>query len=155
MLHVLAVQVAVLRQHLEGSGIGGQLVVGIVEVGLTTLVQRLHAGNLALHFVFDQRVHLVQKAGFVGHALAQHQADSALHVVALLQPHGFGLGADGPGRRGLQASSPENHAQVGPHRRVLVREHDHLQTVVGHVAGQVLVDLDHGAAEVLAIAPNC
>ena len=36
----------------------------------------------------------------------------------------------------------------------LVGEHDHLQAVVRHVAGEVLVDLHHRAAEVLAIAAH-
>ena len=154
VLHVFAVQVAVLRQHLQGSGVGGQLVIGIVEVGLTAFVQRLHAGNLALHLVFDQRVHLVQKTGFVGHALSQHQADGALHVVAFFQSNGFCFCADCPGGCGFKARRPKDHAQVGPDRRVLVREHDHLQAVVRHVEGQVFVDIHHRAAEVFSIAAH-
>ncbi|MNG41853.1 hypothetical protein D3C84_1313070 [compost metagenome] len=59
-------------QHLERSGVGGELVVGIVEVGLAALVERLHRFDLAFHFVLDQRIHLVEETGFVGGALAQH-----------------------------------------------------------------------------------
>ena len=70
MLHVLAIQVAVVRKHLERGGVGCQLIVGIVEVGLTAFVKRLHAGNLALHLVFHQRVHLVQETGGVDDSLA-------------------------------------------------------------------------------------
>jgi hypothetical protein len=67
-------------------------------------------------------------------------------------PGRFGLGADRPGRGGLETGSPEDHAEIGPDRRVLMGEHDHLQTVVGHVTGKVAVDLHHGAAEVFPIS---
>ena len=85
----------------------------------------------------------LQSPRLVAHALAQHQAHCALHVIALLDTRGFGLGADGPGRRGLQPGCPEDHTQVGPDSRVLVGEHHHLQAVAGHVMGEVLVDLHH------------
>jgi hypothetical protein len=154
VLHVAAVEVAVLGQHLEGGGVGGELVVGIVEVGFAVLVERLHGGDLAADFVLDQRIDLVEEAGLAGDAFAQDEADGARHVVALLDADGFGFGADGPRGGGLEPGSPEDHAEVGPDRRVLVGEHDHLQAVVRHVAGEVLVDLHHGAAEVLAIAAH-
>ena len=35
-----------------------------------------------------------------------------------------------------------------------MREHDHLQAVVGHVAGEILVNLHHRAAKVFAIATH-
>jgi hypothetical protein len=54
----------------------------------------------------------------------------------------------------LSPCSPEDHAEVGPDRRVLVGEHDHLHAVVRHVPGEVLVNLDHGTAEVFAIAAH-
>ena len=109
----------------------------------TAFVKRLHAGNLALHLVFHQRVHLVQEAGLIADALAKHQTHRALHIVALLDTRRLSLGADGPGGGGLQSCGPQNHAQICPDGRVLVREHDHLQAVVGHVVCQVLVYLHH------------
>ena len=78
VLHVLAVEVAVLREHLEGGGVGGELVVGVVEVRLAVLVERLHGGDLAVHFVLHQRIDLVEEAGLVDDALAQDEADGAL-----------------------------------------------------------------------------
>ncbi len=63
MLHVLAVESGVLREHFEGRGVGGELVVGVVEVRFAVLVECLHGGDLALHFVFDQRIDLVEKTG--------------------------------------------------------------------------------------------
>ena len=141
-------------EHLERGGVGGELVVGIVEVGFAVLVQGLHGRDLAFHFVLHQRIDLVEEAGLVGDAFAQDEADGALDVVAFLDAGGFGLGADGPGGGGLESGGPEDHAEVGPDRRVLVGEHDHLQAVVRHVAGEVAVDLHHGTAEVLAIAAH-
>ena len=65
VLHVAAVEGGVLGQHLERGGVGGELVVGIVEVGLAVLVERLHRCDLASHFVLHQRIDLVEEAGFV------------------------------------------------------------------------------------------
>jgi len=105
-------------------------------------------------FVFHQRIDLVEKARLVGGAFAQDEADGALDVVALLDARRFGFGTDGPGGGGLESGRPEDHAEVGPDRRVLMGEHDHLQAIVRHVPGEVLVYLHHRAAEVLAIAPH-
>jgi len=105
-------------------------------------------------FVFHQRIDLVEKARHVGGAFAQDEADGALDVVALLDARRFSLGADGPGGGGLETGSPEDHAEVGPDRRVLMGEHDHPQAIVRHVPGEVLVYLHYRAAEVLAIAPH-
>ena len=77
-----------MAEHLECSGVSGELVVGVVKVWLITFVKRLHGGNLVLYFVFDHWIDLVEEAGFVGDTLAQHEAYSALHVVALLDTPG-------------------------------------------------------------------
>ena len=37
---------------------------------------------------------------------------------------------------------------------VLVGEHHHLQPVVGHMAGEVLVDLHHRVTEIVPVATN-
>ena len=68
-------------------------------------------------------------------ALPQDENDSALDVAALLQL-GVGLGGDVPGRRHLKTRCPEDAGHVAPDLRVLVREHDDLQAVVGHVVGE-------------------
>ena len=77
VLHVPAVEGGVLGEHLEGSGVGGKLVVGVVEVRLAVLVERLHGDDLATDFVLHERIDFVEEAGFARGALAQNEADGA------------------------------------------------------------------------------
>lgn len=49
VLDVAAVDGAAVGEHLEGAGVGGELVVGVVEVGFAALVEGLHGVDLALH----------------------------------------------------------------------------------------------------------
>ena len=77
-----------------------------------------------------------------------------MDIIALFDACRFGFGAYCPSGGGFESSGPEDHAEVGPDRRVLVGEHHHLHAVLGHVLCQVLVDFHHRASEVVAIASH-
>ena len=83
--HVHVFDGAVAGQHPQRRGVGGELVVGIGEVGRVAVVQVTHGGKLALHLRFDLGHHLVQEGGVGGSLFAQHHEDGALHVVAFLR----------------------------------------------------------------------
>ncbi|MNQ89074.1 hypothetical protein D3C85_1043690 [compost metagenome] len=143
MLDVAAINVAVLGEHLERRSVGCQLVVGIVEVGLTAFVQCTHGIDLAMHLVLHHREDFIQEASFVAGTLAQHKAYRALYVIALFDPSRFRLRADRPRGGRLQSGRPKDHAKVSPHRWILVREHHHLQPIVRHVPREVAIDVHH------------
>lgn len=89
----------------------------------------------------------MQERGAAPGLLAQHHEHGPLDVVAVLQ-RGFGLGADGPRGGYPQSRSPENERQIRPYRGILMREHDDLEAVVGHVFGEIAIAVDHAAPEV-------
>ena len=145
---------AVLREDAEGGGVGGELVVGVAEVGVgLVLVERLHGVELALDLVLDLVDHLVGVGRVRARALAEDEEDGALDVVALLE-RGVGFGGNGPRGGDAEAGGPEDEGEVGPDARVLVREHDDLDAVVGHVGGEVPVAVHHAPAEVLALTDD-
>jgi len=152
MADVHALDVSKLGQHAQSGGIGGELVVGVAEVGFGFIIQRCHAVQLPLHLILDQGVNLVQPCRALFRTFPQHQIDGALDVVALLDATCGGLGADSPGGGDLEAAGPQDHAQVAPYRRILVGELHQLQAVVRHLVGQPGVDVHHGMLEILARA---
>ena len=151
---VLPVERLELGQHAERGGVSGELVVGVAEVRLAAFVERAHRVDLTADLVLHHRVDLVEESVFFAQALAENEEDGALDVVALLDAAGGSLGGDGPRCGDPQPRRPQDHAEVGPDRWVLVGEHDELEAVVRHVAREVRVDLDHAALEVIAAASN-
>ena len=67
VLHILAVQRAVVRQHLECRGVGSQLVVGIAEVGVAGVVEAGPGVALAAGFGSVRRFNAVFR-GLYGRA---------------------------------------------------------------------------------------
>jgi transposase len=135
MLHIPAIKIAVLGQHLERSGIRGELIISIIEVWLPALIQRLHRSDLTRDFIFDEWVYLIEKSGLIGYSLAEYKADRALNVVPLLEAANICLCADCPSGGGFQSCCPEDHAQISPHSWVLMSEHHQLHAVIRHVLG--------------------
>ncbi len=56
---------AVLCQHPEGSGIGGELVVGICKVRVVFVVEGEHGIELPPHLILDFRSDLVEEGGIL------------------------------------------------------------------------------------------
>ena len=115
------------------------------------VIERSEAGELRRDGLLDLGLDLHAPGVRFAQALAQHEADGALDVVALLQ-RALGLGDDVPGGGDAKPGRPEDRAEIGPDAGVLVGEHHHLQAVVGHVAGHGGIGGHHVAAELLVLA---
>ena len=139
----------ILSQDAQGGGVGGELIVGVGEVGVFLVVQRQHGFEVDVRLRFRPGNDLVEKRHVLRGLLAEHHEHGALDVVAFLE-RGFGFRGDGPGRRHPQPGGPEDERQVGPNPGVLVGEHNDLKPVVGHVGGEVPVGIHHALPELLA-----
>ena len=150
----LAVDGRIGRDDLQRGGIGRerQIAVGVERLA------RVQASSSAVrrsscwrHRLLDLGLDLhAPRVGF-GQTLAQHEADRALDVVALLQ-RAFSLGDDVPGGGDAQAGGPQNRAEIGPDAGILMGEHHHLHAVVRHVPGHGGVGGHHVAAECFVLA---
>ncbi len=54
----------------------------------------------------------------------------------------------------MQAAGPQDQRQIRPDAGVLMREHDDLRAVVGHVLGEIFVAIDHRAPEGFVTSGN-
>ena len=140
---------AVLRQDAQCRGVGCELVVRVGEVRGLAVIEFQHRVELPLDLRLDLWNHLVEKRRLVGSLLAQHHQNRTLDVVACLERR-FGLRGDGPRGCDAEARSPENQGKVGPHGRILVREHDDLEAIVRHVDSEIAVAVHHALAELTA-----
>ena len=152
--NVLPFDVRVGGEYAQRSRIGAKLVVGVTELRAHVVVHRVHAVELRADLVIYHGIELVEVDRPLVRALAEHEEDGTLDVVARLEP-ACGLRPNGPRGGNLESRCPENHAEVGPDPCILVGKHDHLQTVVRHVRGEIGVDVHHAVLELFVRALYC